>query len=135
MRNLRSLEGSVRIARLDVPMRENTYGFAVSVKEKAPFKVAAVRKALGRYTLAWAEVEIAGTLSKDDQGWWLAANGSGQKLKLANRPKRDERDVVEDLEAELAKLLAAGKTKVRVGGEGLDEAAATKILLAGVRAE
>ncbi|HEU4594824.1 MAG TPA: hypothetical protein VFS10_06620 [Pyrinomonadaceae bacterium] len=68
---------------------------------------AALKDALKKagYTLDSAEVVVAGTLRRDDKGWWLVADSTGQRFALAGP------------EVEKALAGAAPDTRVELTGE------------------
>lgn len=106
-----------------VSFKKNTGVYSVTLPQKTKFDPAAVKKAVGSFTLDRVELKIAGDVAKDDKGLWLTAP-SGTKLLLANRPKKkDEKENPPDVVAAIEKALAEGKTTFSVSGavvEGKD---------------
>jgi hypothetical protein len=96
-----------------VRFKKPTGVYAVTLPEKVKFDPAAVKKAVGTFTLDKVELKIAGTVSRDDKGLWLTAT-SGTKLLLANRPKKDDKDTPPDVVAQIVKAMAEGKTTFSV---------------------
>lgn len=97
-------------------LRNTHFTFAAEFDEKAPLKMDMVRKALGKYVLVRADVDLAGELSRDERGLWLTARTNGTKVLLAG-PAKDS----DPPPAGLDELLKAGQAKVRVGGELREE--------------
>jgi len=99
-----------------VSFKKNTGVYAVTLPEKAKFDPAAVKKAVGTFTLDRVELKITGDVTKDDKGLWLTAP-SGTKLLLANRPKgRDEKEEPPNVVAQIEKAMAEGKATFDVSG-------------------
>jgi len=103
----------------EVSFKDSTGVYAVTLPETAKFDSAAVKKAVGRFTLDRVELKIGGEVSKDDKGLWLTAP-SGTKLLLANRPKKDDKDSPPDVIAKIEEAMKAGKTAFAVSGEVKD---------------
>jgi len=103
----------------EVSFKDSTGVYAVTLPETAKFDSAAVKKAVGRFTLDRVELSIEGEATKDDKGVWLTAP-SGTKLLLANRPKKDEKDSPPDVLAKIEESMKAGKTAFSVSGEVKD---------------
>lgn len=103
--------------------------FQVTAKESSKIKFADLKGAVGSYTLEKIEITLAGEVTKDDKGLWLAARGSGSKYLLANRPKKDDADKPEDVVAKIEGLLKDGKTLVKVGGGLVEKDEKTTIQL------
>ena len=104
----------------EVSFKNNVGVYSVTLPEKAKFEPAAVKKAVGKFTLDRVELKITGDASKDDKGLWLIAP-SGTKLLLANRPKRDDKDQPPDVVAEIEKAMKEGKTTFAVAGAVKEE--------------
>lgn len=90
--------------------------FSVSLPEAHKFDPAAVKKAVGRFTLDRVDLKVAGDVAKDEKGVWLTSK-SGVKLLLANRPKKDEKDTPPDVLAKIEEALKNGSTTFTVAGE------------------
>lgn len=99
-----------------VSFKDSTGVYAVTLPDTSKFDPAAVKKAVGRFTLDRVELKIEGEVSKDDKGVWLTA-ASGTKLLLANRPKKDEKDTPPDVLAKIDEAMKAGKTAFAISGE------------------
>ena len=104
----------------EVSFKNNVGVYSVTLPEKAKFESAAVKKAVGKFTLDRVELKITGDVSKDDKGLWLTAP-SGTKLLLANRPKKDDKDQPPDVVAEIEKAMKEGKTTFAVAGAVKEE--------------
>jgi len=104
----------------EVSFKNNVGVYSVTLPEKSKFEPAAVKKAVGKFTLDRVELTITGDVSKDDKGLWLTAP-SGTKLLLANRPKRDDKDQPPDVVAEIEKAMKEGKTTFAVAGAVKEE--------------
>ena len=103
----------------EVSFKDSTAVYSVTLPESAKFAPAAVKKAVGRFTLDRVDLTIEGDVAKDDKGVWLTAP-SGTKLLLANRPKKDEKDTPPDVVAKIEEAMKAGKTAFTVSGEVKD---------------
>lgn len=102
--------------RIDVELRNLQFTFAAEFDEKAPLRMETLRKALTRYSLVRADLDIAGEISRDDRGLWLTARTNGARFLLTG-PAGDADAPPPGLD----ELLKAGRTKVRLGGELRDE--------------
>jgi protein tyrosine phosphatase (PTP) superfamily phosphohydrolase (DUF442 family) len=111
-----------------VSFKNNVGVYSVTLPEKAKFEPAAVKKAVGTFTLDSVELKITGDVSKDDKGLWLTAP-SGTKLLLANRPKKDDKDQPPDVVAEIEKAIKEGKTTFAVAGAVKEEKDAATVQL------
>ncbi|KAF0245679.1 MAG: hypothetical protein FD180_1399 [Planctomycetota bacterium] len=90
---------------------------------KADTKIApSVVKAVlpDKYSVDDMQVAITGELAvsekPEEKGLWLALK-SGQKVLLANRKAKDDKDKVEDVVAKLDEALKAGTKAARVEGK------------------
>lgn len=68
-------------------------------KPDKPVSFAALKETLKKagYTLASAEITVAGTLSRDENGWWIVSSTSGQRFALDGK---DVERIVTEAEAE-----------------------------------
>ena len=104
----------------EVSFKDGTGVYAVTFPEKAKFSPAAVKKAVGSFTLDRVDLKITGEVARDDMGLWLTS-ASGTKLLLANRPKKDEKDKPTDVVAKIEEALKAGKTTFAISGAVKEE--------------
>ena len=111
-----------------VSFKNNVGVYAVTLPDKAKYESAAVKKAVGKFTLDRVDLKITGDVSRDDKGLWLTAP-SGTKLLLANRPKKDDQDKPPDVVAEIEKGMKEGKTTFDVAGAVKDEKDVSTVLL------
>ena len=100
----------------EVSFKDNVGVYSVTLPESAKFEPAAVKKAVGKFTLDRIDLKIKGDVSKNDKGVWLTSP-SGVKLLLTNRPKKDEKDTPPDVIAKIEEALKAGKTTFAVSGQ------------------
>jgi hypothetical protein len=104
----------------EVSFKNGTGVYSVTLPEKTKFDAAAVKKAVGNFTLDRVDLKIAGEVARDDKGLWLTAP-SGTKLLLANRPKKDDKDQPPDVVAKIDEALKAGKTTFAIAGAVKEE--------------
>ena len=100
----------------EVSFKDGTGVYSVTFPEKAKFEPAAVKKAVGKFTLDRIDVKIKGDVTKDDKGVWLTST-SGMKFLLANRPKKDDKDKPPDVLAQIEEGLKGGKTTFAISGQ------------------
>jgi hypothetical protein len=102
--------------------------FTVTLPEASKFDAAAVKKAVGRFSLDQMNLKIKGEVSRDDKGLWLTAP-SGAKVQLANRPKKDDKDTPPDVVAKIEEGMKSGITTFAVAGAVKAEKEATIVHL------
>jgi len=99
-----------------VKYKDGTGIYAVTLPEAAKFSYERISGVVPRrYVIEKLEARFEGEASKDDKGLWLTAP-SGPRVRLANRPKKDEKDAPPDLVKAIEKGLKAGRTALRVEG-------------------
>lgn len=112
----------------EVSFKKNVGVYSVLLPGTAKFDPAAVKKAIGKFTLDRIDLKIKGEVAKDDKGVWLTST-SGAKLLLANRPKKDDKDTPPDVLAKIEEGLKAGKTTFSVSGQVRESKDATSVEL------
>ena len=112
-----------------VSFKKPTGVYAVTLPDKAKFEPAAVKKAVGPFTLERVELKITGSVTRDEKGLWLTAT-SGTKLLLANRPKsKDDKEDPPDVVSGIDKAMKEGKTTFAVSGAVKEGKDASTVLL------
>ena len=92
----------------------------MTFKAEAKFSPSVLKSVLPeKYSVAWMKVKTAGELATsekpEEKGLWLVLK-SGQKVLLANRAAKDDKDKPEDVVATLSEALKAGSKVARVEG-------------------
>ena len=103
----------------EVSFKNGTGVYSVTLPEKTKFDAAAVKKAVGNFTLDRVDLKIAGEVARDDKGLWLTAP-SGTKLLLANRPKKDDKDQPPDATTRNTTWPAGDFRNIYFGGGNLE---------------
>jgi hypothetical protein len=112
----------------EVSFKDGRGVYTVTLPEGHKFDPAAVKKAVGRFTLERTHLKVAGDVAKDDKGVWLTST-SGVKLLLANRPKKDEKDTPPDVLAKIEEGIKNGTPTFAIAGEVMAAKDATTVHL------
>ena len=100
----------------EISFKDGKGVYAVSLPEGYKFDPAAVKKAVGRFTLERTDLKVAGSVAKDDKGVWLTSK-SGVKFLLANREKKNDHDTPPDVLAKIEEGIKNGTTTFAISGE------------------